>query len=278
MPFDDDAESQPRLLRMVRQHVESLRTAGIEWVGAGSASVRELESESVDRPTVADSPPSKSLAHSPSPIVESAVDLFAERPPAEPTMNTEQKRQALHVLDTQVRSCTRCAALVQNRTQTVFGVGNPDAELCFVGEAPGMDEDREGEPFVGPAGQLLNSIITKGLKMRREDVYICNVLKCRPPGNRTPLPDEVAHCRGYLEEQLSIIRPKFICALGAPAAQWLTGSMLTIGKLRGRFHDYRGIPVMPTYHPAYLLRTPSAKADVWEDLKKLLARMGRPVG
>jgi DNA polymerase len=175
-----------------------------------------------------------------------------------------------------VVGCKRCPELVRNRTQTVFGVGNIDAELCFIGEAPGADEDKQGEPFIGAAGQLLNKIIA-ACGMKREDVYIANILKCRPPGNRAPLPDEVANCRGYLEEQLATIRPKFICCLGAVAAQALLQTTNSIGKMRGRFHDFRGSTVMCTYHPAYLLRNPAAKRDVWEDMKKLLAKMGRPV-
>src|SRR5436305_5471156 len=139
-----------------------------------------------------------------------------------------------------------------------------------------MDEDAEGEPFVGAAGQLLNRILAAcGLK--REDVYICNILRCRPPGNRQPLPHEAGNCREYLEKQLELVRPKFICALGACAAQNLLNSTLSIGRLRGRFQDYKGIPVLCTYHPAYLLRNPAAKKDVWDDMKKLLARMGRAV-
>jgi DNA polymerase len=195
-----------------------------------------------------------------------------------PILGLEQKRQELTVLnENQVLGCTKCPELVRNRTQTVFGVGNPAAELCFVGEAPGADEDRQGEPFVGAAGQLLTKIIG-ACKMQREEVYICNVLKCRPPGNRTPLPNEIANCRGYLERQLEVIQPKFICALGAVAAQALLDSTLSIGKLRGRFHNLRGMQVLCTYHPAYLLRNPAAKKDVWEDMKKLTAAMGRPVG
>src|SRR5438552_3186573 len=132
------------------------------------------------------------------------------------------------------------------------------------------------EGFQPSPGQLLNRIIT-ACGMKREEVYICNILKCRPPGNRTPLPDEVAHCRGYLDRQLELIRPKFICALGAVAAQNLLNTTQSIGKLRGRFHDYLGIPVICTYHPAYLLRNPSSKRDVWDDMKRLLAKMGRPI-
>jgi DNA polymerase len=162
---------------------------------------------------------------------------------------------------------------VANRTQTVFGVGNNTPRICFFGEAPGADEDRLGEPFVGRGGQLLNKMIVAcGLK--REEVYIFNVLKCRPPDNRNPLPDEVAHCRGYFERQFEILRPEIICCLGAVASQALLSTDRGIGKLRGRFHDYQGIPVVCTYHPAYLLRNPAAKSDAWEDLKLMMRRLG----
>jgi uracil-DNA glycosylase len=187
-----------------------------------------------------------------------------------------QRRHELTVLAQNVTQCTRCSELASTRTQTVFGVGTTDPEICFVGEAPGADEDAQGEPFVGQAGQLLNRIIA-ACGLRREEVYICNILRCRPPGNRTPTPEEAGNCREYLERQLELVRPQFLCALGACAAQNLLDSKLPIGRLRGRFHDYRGVPVLCTYHPAYLLRSPEKKKDVWEDLKKLLARMGRPV-
>ncbi|HMC65346.1 MAG TPA: uracil-DNA glycosylase, partial [Gemmataceae bacterium] len=193
-----------------------------------------------------------------------------------PVLDPAVKSRELQMLEEQVSGCTRCAELCSTRTQTVFGVGSPDAELCFLGEAPGADEDAQGEPFVGAAGQLLNRIIA-ACGMKREEVYICNVLKCRPPGNRAPLPNEVANCKEYLERQLELIRPKFICALGAVAAQNLLNTTLSIGKLRGRFQDYQGIPVLCTYHPAYLLRNPASKRDVWEDMKLLLSRMGRPI-
>lgn len=172
----------------------------------------------------------------------------------------------------------RCPELVASRTRTVFGVGPPGVEICFIGEAPGADEDAQGEPFVGAAGQLLNRIIA-ACQLRREDVYICNILKCRPPGNRTPLTNECMNCRGFLEEQIDLVRPRFICALGGCAAQNLLDTTVSIGKLRGRFHEFRGIPVMVTYHPAFLLphRSPHKKKDVWDDMKMLLARMGRPV-
>ena len=146
----------------------------------------------------------------------------------------------------------------------------------FIGEAPGADEDQQGEPFVGRAGQLLNNMI-KAMGLRREDVYIANIIKCRPPDNRTPQVDEATNCREYLEKQLELVRPRFICALGATPAHYLLNTTLSIGKLRGEFHDYRGIPVLCTYHPAYLLRSPEKKKEVWDDMKLLLAKMGRPV-
>jgi DNA polymerase len=191
-------------------------------------------------------------------------------------LTLEQRRQELKLCADKVAQCTRCSELASTRTQTVFGVGRFDPEICFIGEAPGADEDRQGEPFVGAAGQLLNRIIT-ACGMKREDVYICNILRCRPPGNRLPLAPEAANCREYLERTLELIRPKYICCLGACAAQNLLGTTQSIGKMRGRFLDYQGIPVIATYHPAYLLRNPAAKKDVWEDMKKLLARMGRPI-
>jgi DNA polymerase len=172
-----------------------------------------------------------------------------------------------------VATCTRCSELARSRTQTVFGVGNPHSRLVFCGEAPGADEDRQGEPFVGRAGQLLNDIIVKGMKMRREDVYILNILRCRPPDNRTPLPVEAAACREYLDKQLEIIQPEFICCLGAVAAQNLLGTDEAIGRLRGQIHDYHGIKVVCTYHPAYVLRNPQAKRPVWDDIRLLMAEM-----
>ena len=182
--------------------------------------------------------------------------------------------EALALVARDVAKCTRCSELARTRTQTVFGVGNPFAELVFCGEAPGADEDRQGEPFVGRAGQLLTDIITKGMKLRREDVYILNILRCRPPGNRTPLPVEAAACREFLDRQLAIIQPKYICCLGAVAAQNLLETDTPIGRLRGVIHDFHGIKVLCTYHPAYLLRNPSAKRHVWEDIQILMAEMG----
>ena len=173
---------------------------------------------------------------------------------------------SLEVLASEVAACTLCPELAASRTQTVFGVGNPDARLCFFGEAPGADEDRQGEPFVGRAGQMLTRIIENVLHLRREDVYILNVLKCRPPGNRNPTDEEAANCRRFYERQLELIAPEFICCLGAVAAHNLLSVTTPIGKLRGRWHRWRNTPVVCTYHPAYLLRNPSAKKYTWEDM------------
>ena len=166
-----------------------------------------------------------------------------------------------------VAACTRCS-LYRTRTHPVFGDGDPTAKLVFVGEAPGREEDLQGKPFVGRAGQLLTKMI-EAIGLRRKDVYICNVLKDRPPGNRTPEPDEMSACLPFLEQQLAIIQPKVICTLGAIASKALLGPHLSITKARGHVHDYRGIPLIPTFHPAYLLRNPPAKKFAWIDLKKV---------
>ena len=162
--------------------------------------------------------------------------------------------------------CSRCKLHTLGRRQVVFGVGNPNADLMFVGEAPGADEDIQGEPFVGRAGQLLTKII-EAINMRREDVYIANVIKCRPPQNRNPEPDEVDQCEPFLFRQIEIIKPKVIVALGKFAAQTLLRTLDPISRLRGRVYDYRGAKLVPTFHPAYLLREPSSKRQVWEDMK-----------
>ncbi len=183
-----------------------------------------------------------------------------------------------------ILACVKCPHLVRSRTQVVFGVGNPDAELMFVGEAPGEDEDIKGEPFVGKAGELLTKIIV-AMNFRREDIYIANVLKCRPDmpagesGNRKPRPEEMQTCLPYLRQQIEIIRPRAIVALGATAMIGLTGDASPMGKLRGRWHEFAGIPLMATYHPAYLLRNQSLteKRKVWEDMLLVLERLGRPI-
>jgi DNA polymerase len=179
----------------------------------------------------------------------------------------------LQVLREEIGDCQRCK-LAPTRTKLVYGVGNPDADLVFVGEAPGADEDAQGEPFVGKAGQLLTKMI-EAMGYTRADVYICNVLKCRPPGNRNPEPDEVASCEPFLKRQLAAIRPRMIVALGKFAAQCLLRDDTPITRLRGGFRSYEGIPLMPTLHPAYLLRDPSKKKLAWEDLKAVNAALAR---
>jgi DNA polymerase len=256
------------LARQARQHIESLRSAGVDWAPRSAAS----EVRSIDP---APTHPQASL------FGDAGDDAPAAAPPPVERSEADRRRE-LTVLAERVAGCTRCAGLVSTRRQTVFGVGPLTPVLCFVGEAPGQEEDARGEPFVGAAGQLLNRIIA-ACGLTREEVYICNIIKCRPPGNRTPAADEIAHCREYLERQLELVQPPYICCLGAVAAQNLLGTTQAIGRLRGHFQSYRGIPVLCTYHPSYLLRIPDeqkkqeAKRLVWEDMKKLLTKMGRPI-
>jgi DNA polymerase len=261
---NENRSNSPDLHRQLQQHLDSLRAAGVEWV--------PLQSDASASQTDAGTSPAE-----PGTLLQATLFGAAPEPVAE-VAAPDRRRHELVILSQRVAGCTRCPELVSTRTQTVFGVGPIDPELCFVGEAPGGDEDRLGEPFVGAAGQLLNRIITAS-GFKREEVYICNIIKCRPPGNRQPLPAEAGNCREYLDRQLELVRPKFICALGAVAAQRLLGTATGITRLRGRFYEYRGIPVICTFHPAALLpgRSPEKKKDVWDDMKKLLARMGRPI-
>ena len=194
------------------------------------------------------------------------------------------KAALLAPIQARVAVCTKCPHLASSRTQTVFGVGNPEAELMFIGEAPGADEDAQGEPFVGRAGQLLTKIIV-AMGFNRSDVYIANVLKCRPDmprgsfGNRPPTPDEMQTCLPYLAEQIEIIRPKVMVALGATAVEGLLGTRGPMHSMRGRWHSHQETPLMITYHPSYLLRnqSPAEKRKVWEDMLQVLERLGRPI-
>ncbi|MGC8743820.1 MAG: uracil-DNA glycosylase [Verrucomicrobiia bacterium] len=211
--------------------------------------------------------------------VESALNQLW----AKPELTPEQKTVALSALKEKVLKCKKCPNLVSFRTHIVFGVGNSNASIMFVGEAPGADEDLQGEPFVGKAGQLLTKIIT-AMGLTRQQVYIANILKCRPDtplptGNRAPTADEMRVCIPYLIEQIDIIRPKVIVALGATAVEGLLGERLGITKVRGNWKEYRGIPVMPTYHPAYLLRNQSlaVKREVWYDMLKVMEKLGIPI-
>jgi DNA polymerase len=185
----------------------------------------------------------------------------------------EKSAQTLEGVRLELGECTRCP-LSEGRNRIVFGDGNPDAALMFIGEGPGEEEDRRGLPFVGRAGELLTQMIERGLEIPRSDVYICNIVKCRPPKNRTPQPDEVSACKPFLDGQIDAVKPRTIVALGRPATSLLLGRNIAISKVRGTWHEYRGIPLMPTFHPAFLLRqyTPENRRVVWEDLKAALAR------
>lgn len=265
--------------RQVQHRLESLRRAGIDRIPKPAA---------IHPPTAADPPmaqvePGTLAMHLEPPPLER--DIVTMEPSLFPGSDEDlgelvpraERPRVLKVLQSEVAVCPRCAILAATRTQTVFGEGSSAARLMFIGEAPGADEDRTGRPFVGRAGQLLTDMITKGMGLRREDVYIANILKCRPPENRAPMADEVANCRGYLERQIEVIRPEFLCLLGRTAAGTLLETDLAMGKLRGRWFRFRGIQTMVTFHPAYLLRNPAAKRETWDDLKTLMGAMGLTV-
>lgn len=190
------------------------------------------------------------------------------------TKDAATSREAMLALRDQTHACTLCEELACTRNKVVFGAGNIRAKLVFVGEAPGADENEQGLPFVGRAGQLLTKMI-EAMKLTRKDVFICNILKCRPPENRPPKPTEIKNCKPFLLKQLELIKPEVICALGTHAAQTLLETETTITQLRGQTHTYAGIRLVCTYHPAYLLRNPSAKKDTWEDLQKVMALLAQ---
>ena len=203
-----------------------------------------------------------------------APPIMAPRPPFQPLdLPLVDRVAGLAALAERVKNCTRCQELVATRTKTVFGVGNPQAKILFLGEAPGADEDAQGEPFVGKSGKLLNDII-KACRIQREEIYICNVIRCRPPGNRQPATEEAGNCREYLDGQIAHVNPEYIVCWGTCAAQNLLGTTENIGKLRRKFFTYGRAKVLCTYHPAYLLRNPAAKKDVWEDIQMLFLDMG----
>lgn len=189
-----------------------------------------------------------------------------------PVLSIDERASKLDDLDRQVKSCRLCQELIAYRRQTVFGEGSLRPRVCFYGEAPGADEDAQGRPFVGAAGKLLNDIIS-AMKLKREEVYILNSLKCRPPQNRTPVPDEVDNCRPFAHQQLEVLQPEFLILLGAVAVRSVLQSTESVGRLRGRFHRFHGSRVLVTYHPAYLLRTPAAKKMVWEDVQLVMREL-----
>jgi uracil-DNA glycosylase len=217
------------------------------------------------------SAPAAAPAPRPAPAPELTVPPPRVSSPATAASEPGVRLAELEGLAATVAGCTRCR-LAEGRKNVVFGSGNPDADLMLIGEGPGAEEDRQGLPFVGPAGELLTKII-QAIDLKREDVYIANVVKCRPPGNRDPQPDEVQSCRGYLEKQIALVRPKILVALGRTAAQALLGNDSPIGQLRGRWYQVFGIPAMVTYHPAALLRNQALKRPTWEDMQQVRDRL-----
>ena len=255
------------LLESIRDYVEQLREEGLEGMPASitpapGAIAKPPPPERAIRTPIVDSPTGDVT---PGP----AIELLSKYPGLEKTSTLEELRDF-------IGECTRCK-LAPCRTNLVFGVGNPNAQLMFVGEAPGADEDARGEPFVGRAGQLLTDIIERGMGLSRSDVYICNVIKCRPPDNRNPEPDEVAACEPFLMRQIDLVRPRAIVGLGTFAVHAILKIKTPISKLRGNWHELRGIRMMPTFHPAYLLRNPGDKRLVWADIQEVMRYLGMPI-
>jgi len=246
----------------VRAHLEYQRALGVKSI--------EEPPLDVQKPIV--QPAALSLSK------EKTVAALAASPVVKETAKTvEAGRPAtLESIREEIGDCTRCK-LHKGRNSIVYGEGDPKATIIFVGEGPGFEEDQQGRPFVGAAGQLLTDIIEKGMKIKRADVYICNIVKCRPPNNRNPEPDEVEACIGFVKKQIAAIRPKVIVTLGNVPTQNLLGTKQGITRLRGSWQEYEGIPVMPTFHPSYLLRSPGEKGKVWEDVKLVMKKLGMPV-
>lgn len=241
--------------------VKFLREEGIEEIYPGTGAAAKTPESAIGEPAALRQAPSD-----PGPGAGAAADG-----------KTGGAKERLLALREQVLKCTLCGELARTRHSVVFGAGNLKAGLLFVGEAPGRDEDMQGLPFVGRAGQLLTKII-ESIGLDRQQVFICNVLKCRPPNNRPPQPDEILNCEPYLKNQIALIRPKLICALGTFAAQTLLKTGQNISSMRGRTHLYEGIPVICTYHPAYLLRNPGEKRKVWEDMKTIKTMLENDAG
>jgi uracil-DNA glycosylase len=248
MDFQDDADELATMALTLRRHLDRRERSGSHSIPRQITGTQTITINSDDSPS------------------RRGSDLFANLEPLSQSASLDELRAV-------IGDCRRCKLCV-GRTNLVFGVGNPNASLMFVGEGPGRDEDLKGEPFVGRAGQLLTDIITKGMGLKRQDVYIANVVKCRPPENRNPEPDEVATCEPFLKKQIELIDPEVIVALGKFAVQTLLQSKMPITKLRGQWHTYQGIKLMPTFHPAYLLRNPGDKKLVWEDIKKVIEALG----
>jgi uracil-DNA glycosylase family 4 len=279
---------QATILASLRDYVEQIREEGLEGLSGTATAIppaitarsratasRGGAAKPIDTATPASPSPSISPSAAITPAGASAAissaptELSYKYPGLENTADLGALREF-------IGECTRCK-LAPMRTNLVFGVGNPQADLMFVGEAPGHDEDLRGEPFVGRAGQLLTDIIERGMGLTRADVYICNVIKCRPPENRNPEPDEVAACEPFLFRQIDIVRPRVIVGLGTFAVQAVLKIKTPISKLRGNWHEVRGIKMMPTFHPAYLLRNPGDKRLVWSDIQAVMKELGRPI-
>jgi DNA polymerase len=267
-------EHRRRLLDSVRDYLEQLAEEGLEGLPATAAPRAAAPKAAAPAASaLAASAPAPdgvssraAAAASPSRPAPAAIELLSRYPGLEKTATLEE-------LSAFIGDCQRCK-LAPLRTHLVFGVGNPHSDLMFVGEAPGADEDARGEPFVGRAGQLLTDIIERGMGLRRADVYICNVIKCRPPDNRNPEPDEVAACEPFLMRQIDLVQPRAIVALGTFAVQALLKVKTPISRLRGNWHEVRGVKLMPTFHPAYLLRSPGEKRWVWQDIQEVMKLLG----
>jgi DNA polymerase len=293
----DEQDERRYLVRQLRQRLEALQRAGVSHFPRSSfrrvalAAPPEAPVPPIPTPEpvvprlgpVISPPPIRPAPATPrrAPVIPppSIGSLFEEPGFETPPVPADERPAVLAAAAAEVAKCMRCPQLAKTRTQTVFGCGTPTARLMFIGEAPGADEDRIGQPFVGKAGQLLTDMITKGMGLRREDVYIANILKCRPPENRTPTTEEAENCSSYLEHQIAVIRPEFLCLLGKTAAIGVLGvdPVTTMGRLRGRWHRHRGIKTLVTYHPSYLLRNPPSKKDAWDDLRLLMKEMGLTV-
>jgi uracil-DNA glycosylase family 4 len=279
-----EADERSVLARIVRQRLEALGRAGIDRIPMHSPlpvvqPVSPTKAARAGAPSSAtsaprpESPPQVRSTSRPAIPRPTDVSLF-EEPSFVGIVPADERLGLLELLASEVTVCNRCPHLAASRTRTVFGEGSPTARLMFVGEAPGADEDRTGRPFVGKAGMLLTDMITKGMGLTREEVYIANVLKSRPPDNRPPTAEEMANCLPYLERQIEILRPEFLCLLGKTAASAILKTALPLGRLRGKWHRYRDIPTIVTYHPSALLRTPEWKRLAWEDLQTLMNAMG----
>jgi len=249
----------------VRAHLEYQRALGIKSIETGSPDIQTPRVQ----PATAAVPKER-------PVVAAAATHVVKEPSMPVTAAKAGQTMTLEAIREEIGDCTRCK-LHPGRKNIVFGEGNSKASIVFVGEGPGFEEDQQGRPFVGEAGELLTKIIESGMKLKREDVYICNIVKCRPPGNRNPEPDEVESCIGFVKSQIRSINPKVIVTLGNVPTQNLLGTKQGITKIRGTWQSYEGIPLMPTFHPAYLLRSPGEKGKVWQDIKLVLEKLGMPI-